>query len=116
MMLELQLGLLSLVCLVNSTVCGFILFSYFSSLQPIKKNVLTRLDELFVLQLTCFSFCQCSVCMFSLVTDWRNDYIYLVFFIVMYSSLAMAFSTVLALSFSRVFIIHSVSIKVRKRR
>ena len=108
-MFELHLGLLSISCLGSSSVCCLILFNYFSSIPSIKKNVLTRLDELLVLQLTFSVFCQCSVCLFSLVTNWRNDYLYLIFFIVMCSSLLMSFSILVALSFSRVFILLIVS-------
>ena len=63
-----------------------------------------------------FVLCQCSVCLFSLVVDWRSDYLYLFFFILMYFSLAMIFCIVVTLSFSRVFIIHSVSIQLRKMK
>ena len=114
--LNLVLILLSILCIVTSTFSTFILFNYFSSIPTIKKNTLTRLDEVFVLQLMFFIFCQCSVCLFSLVFDWRNDFLYLAFFIIIYFNMAMVLSIVVALSFCRVLIIHRVSLKVNRRR
>ena len=109
--LELVLILMCILCTFTSAFSTFILFNYFSSIPTIKKNTLTRLDEVFVLELMFFILCQSSVCLFSLFFDWRNDFLYLVFFIFIYFNLAMIFSIVVALSFCRVLIIQSVSLK-----
>ena len=68
------------MCLLISINCCFILLCYISSIPTIKKNVLTHLDELLVLNLALVVGVQCSVCLFSLVQTWRNDYLYLIFY------------------------------------
>ena len=88
-----------------------ILYSYYGSVPYIKKNILTRLDELFIVNFTFFVFAQCSVCLFSLLCEARNDYIYLAFFITIYGSLDLCGGIGIALSFCRVFILVSVSSK-----
>ena len=107
--LALQLGLLSCVCLFVSIPCCFILIRFFSSIPNLKKNILTHLEELLVMNLTFIVCCQCSVAIFSLVQACRNDYLYLLFYIVLYGAVAMVFGIGVALSFFRVFIIISVS-------
>ena len=77
---DIQLGLLAIVCIIISITCCFILLCYFSSILTIKENVLTRLDELLVLNLALIV----VVCLFSLVQCWRNDYLYLVFYNLLY--------------------------------
>ena len=107
--IKLQLGAVSLVSfLVGFSAC-FILFSYFSSIPTIKKNLLTRLDELLVLTFTLFVCLQCSICLFSLAVDWRNDYLYIVFYVLLYGCMIMGFGIWLALNCARVFIILWVS-------
>ena len=106
---DIQLGLLSIVCIFISITCCFILLCYFSSIPTIKKNVLTHLDELLVLNLTLIVGVQCSVCLFSLVQSWRNDYLYLVFYNLLYGGIVNCCGIGVALSFFRVLIILSVS-------
>ena len=76
----------------------------------IKKNLLTRLDELFVLNFTFFVCVQSSVCLVSVLTKTRNDYLYLGCYIVLYGSLNIAFGIGIGLSYVRVLIIMEVSI------
>ena len=106
---DLQLSFLSIVCLLISITCCIILLCYFSSIPTIKKNVLTYLDELLVLSLTLVVCVQCLVCLFSLVQVWRNDYLYLIFYIFLYGGVVCGFGIGFALSFFRVLIILSVS-------
>ena len=106
---DIQLGLLSIVCIIISITCCFILLCYFSSIPTIKKNVLTHLDELLVLNLALVVGVQCSVCLFSLVQTWRNDYLYLFFYTLLYGGVVNALGVGVALSFFRVLIILSVS-------
>ena len=109
---DIQLGLLAIVCIIISITCCFILLCYFSSIPTIKKNVLTRLDELLVLNLALIVVFQCSVCLFSLVQCWRNDYLYLVFYNLLYGGVVNCCGIGVALSFFRVLIILSVSKKL----
>ena len=109
--IHLQLCLLSILCiLVSVSVCG-ILFSYYRTVPNIKKNIVTRLDELLILNSTFVVCFQCSVCLLSLLCGARNDYIYLAFFTIIYGSLAIGFGVFIGLSFSRVLIILYVSIQ-----
>ena len=107
---DLPLSFLSIVCLFIGIMCCIILLCYFSSIPTIKKNVLTYLDELLVFSLTMVVCVQCSVCLFSLVQPLRNDYLYLVFYIILYGGVVNGFGIGVALSFFRVLIILSVSI------
>jgi hypothetical protein len=72
-------------------------------------NILTRLDELLVLNSTIFVCVQCSICLFSLLCKARNDFLYLAFYVVLYGSLVIGFGVTIGLSCSRVLIIISVS-------
>ena len=112
--LKLQIGSVSVLCILVSVFASSILYSYFRSVPSIKKNVLTRLDELYVINFTFFVCTQCSVCLFSLMCEARNDYVYLTFFIIIYGSLDLCDGIGIALSFCRVFILMSVSNKNNK--
>lgn len=110
-MVDYILGLLCIVCIVVSVpVCGSLLFFY-RSIHSTKKNILTRLDELFVITCTFYVCMQCIVCLFSLLNDFRNGYLYLTFYIIQYGSLALCLTIAIALSCSRVFIIIRVSLR-----
>ena len=110
--LKLQIGSVSVLCILASISASSILCSYYRSVPAIKKNILTRLDELYVMNFTFFVCAQCFVCLFSLLFELRNDYIYLVFFIIIYGSFDLCGVIGIALSFCRVFIIMSVSILI----
>jgi hypothetical protein len=107
--LNLQIGSVSVLCILVSISAGCILCSYYRSVPHIKKNILTRLDELYVMNFTFFVCAQCLVCLFSLLCEARNEYLYLVFFIIIYGSFDLCGGIGIALSFCRVFIIFAVS-------
>ena len=107
--LKLQLGFLSILCILVSVSACSILCSYFRSVPFIKKNILTYLDEFLVLILTFFVCFQCFVCLLSLMCEARNDYVYLAFYTIQYGSLVIQLGIGIGLSFSRVFIILWVS-------
>ena len=107
--LKLQIGSVAVLCILVSVSASSILYSYFRSVPYIKKNVLTRLDELYVINFTFFVCIQCSVCLFSLLCNARNDFLYLTFFITIYGSLDLCGGIGIALSFCRVFILMWVS-------
>ena len=102
-------GFLSILCILVSIFASTILCSYFRSIPYIKKNILTRLDELYVLNYTFFVCSQSCVCLFSLLTTFRNDYLYLAFYIILYGSFTVGFCIAIGLSLARVLIIMSVS-------
>jgi hypothetical protein len=91
-------------CSVLSMSACTILCSYFRSVPNIKKNILTRLDELFVLNFTFFVCAQSCVCLLSVLTTARNDYLYLACYVVLYGSLNIGFGIAVGLSFARVLI------------
>ena len=107
--LKLQIGSVSVLCILVSISASSILYSYYRSVPSIKKNLLTHLDELFVINFTFFVCVQCSVCLFSLLCEVRNDYLYLTFFIIIYGSLNLCGGIGIAFSFCRVFILVSRS-------
>ena len=100
-----MLGFLATACILVSVAAGGILCSYFRSIPYIRKNILTRLDELLVLNSTIFVCVQCSICLFSLLCKARNDFLYLAFYVVLYGSLVIGFGVTIGLSCSRVLII-----------
>ena len=104
-LLNLQLGLLSTLCILVSVICCSILYSFYSTVPVIKKNILTCLDELLVFSFTFFVCFQCSLCLLSLLTEKRNESVYFVFYIILYGDLVNIMGIGIGLSFSRVFII-----------
>ena len=112
---KLQIGFISILCILISVSACSILCRYYRSVPYIKKNILTRLDELLVLSYTFFICFQCFVCLLSVMCEARNDYVYLAFYIILYGSLAIAFGITIGLSFCRVLIIMSVSNEIIKR-
>ena len=88
--LKLQIGCVSLLCILISFSACSILCSYYRSVPYIKKNILTRLDELYVINFTFLACSQCLLCLFSLVCEARNDYVYLVFFFTISGSRLLA--------------------------
>ena len=107
--IKLELGSLSVLCILVSISSCSILCSYFSTVPYIKKNILTRLDELLIQNFTFFVCFQCSVCLISLIQQERNDYLYLAFYIILYGSLVNIMGIGIGLSLSRVLIIVWVS-------
>ena len=107
--LKLQIGSVSVLCILVSISASSILCSYYWSVPQIKKNILTRLDELYVMNYTFFVCAQCLVSLFSLLFEARNDFVYLAFFIIIYGSFDLCGGIGIALSFCRVFIIMAVS-------
>ena len=101
--------MLCISCILISVSACTILCVYFRSVPFIKKNILTRLDELFVLNYTFFVCVQSSVCLLSVLTKARNDYLYLVCYIVLYGSLNIGLGLSIGLSIARVLIIMAVS-------
>ena len=99
----------SILCILVSIFISSILFSYYRSVPYIKKNLLTRLDNLYVLNFTFFVCGQCFVCIFSLLCDKRNDVLYLAVFVIITGSLTIVFGITIVLSFCRVYIIMAVS-------
>ena len=108
---KLQIGFLSLLCILLSISTSSILCSYYSSVPYIKKNILTRLDELYIHNWNIFVCVQCFVCLLSLFCDARNDYLYLTFYVVLYGSLTLGFGVTISLSFCRVLIIMEVCLQ-----
>ena len=104
-----ELCFVSILCILVSIFVSSILFSYYRSVSYIKKSLLTRLDNLLILNLT-FGVCgQCFICIFSLLCDKRNEFLYLAVFVIIYGSLTIAFGITIVLSFCRVYIIMAVS-------
>ena len=110
--MKLRIGSMCCICIFLSIFVSFILCSYYNTIPIIKKNILTHMDELFVLNFTFFVCSQCSVCLLSLMCEARNDFFYLAFFILVYGSLTLSSGILLLLSFCRVFIIIWVSINL----
>ena len=107
--MKLQIGCVSVLCILISISACSILCSYYRSVPYIKKNILTRLDELYVINFTFLACLQCLICLFSLLCEARNDYVYLVFFFIVYGSVSLCFEMSTVLSVCRVFIIMAVS-------
>ena len=103
--LKLLLRVLSCLCTLVSISACTIFCSYFRTVPFTKKNILTRLDELLVLNMTFFCCFQCSVCLLSLLCQAQNDYVYLAFYVILYGNLVSIKGIGIGLSFSRVFII-----------
>ena len=76
---------------------------------PSKRTSLLTLMNSLSLTLLFVVCVQCSVCLFSLLCEVRNDYLYLTFFIIIYGSLNLCGGIGIAFSFCRVFILVSVS-------
>ena len=108
--LDLMLGILSSVCILLSVSVCITLCCFFRSIPYIKKNLLTFLDELLVVNFTIFVCVQCSVCLFSLICSARNQYVYLAFYIILYGSAVLGLGIGIVLSFARVFILLWVSV------
>ena len=105
---KLQIGLLCAICMIVAIVAAGILYKYYKAVPYLKRNLLTRLDELYVFNYAFFVCLQCLICLISLSTEARNDYAYLVLFVILYTSLNIGFAVATALSFCRVFIIKKV--------
>ena len=107
-----QLLILSSSCIIICLTASAFLYKIYRKVQFLKRNILTLLDELYVYNYTFFVCLQCSICLFSLLTNQnlRNDHVYFVFYILLYGSLNIGFFVAICLSFCRVFIIHKVKI------
>ena len=107
--MRLLLGVVSTLCIIVSVFACFFLCNHYRSVPVIKKNILTRLDEMLIINFTFFVLVQCLVSIFSLLSESRSEYLYLAFYAILYGSLAILFGIGLGLSFARVFIIIWVS-------
>ena len=103
------IGILCVLLISLSITAGIILCIHYWSIPYLKKNVLTRLDELFVQNYIFFVIAQCCICLFSLLDENRNKYIYLFFYFILYTSLCIGFGVAIGLSCCRVLIITEVS-------
>ena len=106
---KLFIGCLCVLLISLSITAGIILCIHYRSIPYLKKNILTRLDELFVQNYIFFVSVQCCICLFSLFDGNRNKYIYLFFYFILYTSLCIGFGVAIGLSCCRVLIITEVS-------
>ena len=104
------LGSVSILCITISNAVSSILCAYYSSVPYIKKNILTRLDELFVRNWNIFVCLQGFVVLNSLIFNFRNEYVYFGFYVILYGSLALAFMVTISITICRVIIIIEVKL------
>ena len=111
--LQIQILILCSICIIISLVACCSLTSHYKSVPFTKKNILTKLDEFFVFCLTFFVCIQCAICAFSAITNMRNELIYLIIYVILYSSFTVIMAIAISLSCFRILILNFVRIYLR---